>query len=44
MLNKFSKEFVKESSRNLKDALSVMKKPIFGLLAAHLHSCHSIMG
>ena len=32
MLNKFSKGFVKQSSRNLKDALSVIKKPIFWLI------------
>jgi MFS family permease len=32
MLNKFSKGFVKQSSGNLKDALSVVKKPIFWLL------------
>ena len=35
MLNKFSKGFVKHSSRNLKDALSVIKKPIL-LLIEHL--------
>ena len=32
MLNKFSKGLVRQSSRNLKDALSVMKKPIFWLI------------
>ena len=32
MLNKFSKGFVKHSSRNLKDALSVIKKPTFWLI------------
>ena len=32
MLNKFSKGSVKQPSRNLKDALSVMKKPIFWLI------------
>ena len=32
MLNKFSKGLVKHSSRNLKDALSVIKKPTFWLI------------
>ena len=32
MLNKFSNRFVKQSSRNLKDALSVIKKPTFWLI------------